>query len=59
MVNTTFVRDEGHDSEERDLAAHVYERLIENDYAKLQAWRSESSFAAFLITITKNISIDY
>jgi len=58
-VNTACLRWDGHGREEKDLVSHVYQRLIENDYARLRSWRGESKFSTYLVQITKNTAIDY
>ncbi len=58
-VNTACFRCDGHGREEKDLVSHVYQKLIENDFGRLRAWRGESRFTTYLVQVTKNLSIDY
>ena len=47
------------DQEVDDLVGYVYEKLIEDGYRRLRAWRHKSTFSTYLVQVTKNLCIDY
>lgn len=46
-------------NEKDDIVGHVYEKLLENDYRRLSAWRQRSSFSTYLVQVSKNLCFDY
>ena len=42
-----------------DMVSVLYEKLIDNDYRRLRAWRGQAKFSTYLVQVAKNIFIDY
>ncbi len=42
-----------------DLFQTLFERLAEDDYRRLRSWRGESSLSTWLITVARNLAVDY
>ena len=42
-----------------DMSAHVYSKLVEDQYRRLRIWRGEAKFSTYLVQVTLNLCRDY
>lgn len=45
--------------EQDEFRSFVLERLVDDDYAKIRAYRGPGSFSSFLVTVVNNLSYDF